>query len=138
MNLACYSIKSLFEIRFFWSTIEVERHVIHSYIKVNKTFAFSKKWNIRLLDSENNLGNILSFSNFNRVRMQFHENIFACLLFFILYFGLHSPVFASTCENYWLDQYQDVLPSINDRPDFPAQLTDAFQVKQRFWGIHHL
>ena len=64
--------------------------------------------------------------------MKLYTNIFACLFSCILYAGLNSPVFASTCENYWLDQYQDVLPSINDRPDFPAQLTDAFQVMYHF------
>ena len=33
------------------------------------------------------------------------------------------------CENYWLEQYEDVLPTINNRPDFPDSLTDGFQVK---------
>ena len=99
------------------------------YLKVNTKF---KSRNIRLLDSENNLDNILSFNNFKSVTMQFYANFIVSLFCCILYAGLHSPVFASTCENYWLDQYQDVLPSINDRPDFPAQLTDAFQVMYRF------
>ena len=101
-------------------------------MKVNKKFTNSKSRNIRLLDSENNLDNILSLNNFKSVTMQFYANFIASIFSCILYAGLHSSVFASSCENYWLDQYQDVLPSINDRPDFPAQLTDAFQVKQRF------
>ena len=32
------------------------------------------------------------------------------------------------CNNYWLDRYEDVLPSINNRPEFPESITDAFEV----------
>ena len=69
--------------------------------------------------------------------MQFYASFIASLFSCILCAELLSPVFASTCENYWLDQYQDVLPSINDRPDFPAQLTDAFQVMNPFRNTNH-
>ena len=58
--------------------------------------------------------------------MNLYTNVF--IYAFALTIGQHCHALASYCENYWLDQYQDVLPSINDRPDFPAQLTDAFQV----------
>ena len=61
--------------------------------------------------------------------MRFYIKTFIYFFVSFLCSGLHYQVSASTCENYWLDQYEDVLPSINDRPDFPAQLTDAFQVK---------
>ena len=32
------------------------------------------------------------------------------------------------CNNYWLDRYEDVLPSVNNRPEFPESITDAFEV----------
>ena len=35
---------------------------------------------------------------------------------------------SADCENYWLDQYEDVLPTINNRPEFPDSITDAFEV----------
>ena len=39
------------------------------------------------------------------------------------------------CENFWLNQYLDVLPTINNRPEFPDALTNAFQVKH-VWSSH--
>ena len=35
---------------------------------------------------------------------------------------------STECSNYWLDQYEDVLPTINNRPEFPDSITDAFEV----------
>ena len=35
---------------------------------------------------------------------------------------------SADCDNYWLDQYEDVLPTINNRPEFPDSITDAFEV----------
>ena len=35
---------------------------------------------------------------------------------------------STECNNYWLDQYEDVLPTINNRPEFPDSITDAFEV----------
>ena len=40
-----------------------------------------------------------------------------------------SRLVLAECENYWLEQYVDVLPTINNRPEFPDALTDGFQVK---------
>lgn len=36
------------------------------------------------------------------------------------------------CDNWWLeDQYGDIVSTINNRPNFPAALTEAFQVCER-------
>ena len=32
------------------------------------------------------------------------------------------------CDHFWLDRYEDVLPTINNRPEFPDPLTREFQV----------
>ena len=56
--------------------------------------------------------------------------LYKIFLYFTVYFfvpGTDHQVTAK-CYNYWLDQYEDILPTINNRPDFPSQLTDAFQV----------
>ena len=62
------------------------------------------------------------------VIMSVYVKIFVHFFMSFLCSVQYHQVSASKCENYWLDQYEDVLPSINDRPDFPAQLTEVFQV----------
>ena len=35
----------------------------------------------------------------------------------------------ATCDSWWLEEhYGDILPTINNRPGFPAAVTESFQV----------
>jgi len=51
---------------------------------------------------------------------------FSFLIVFLHVSGSSNKVSAD-CESYWLSQYEDVLPSINSRPNFPAALEREFQ-----------
>ena len=42
---------------------------------------------------------------------------------------LSSNLVDAKCDHFWLDRYEDVLPTINNRPEFPDPLTREFQVK---------
>ena len=41
---------------------------------------------------------------------------------------LSSNLVDAKCDHFWLDRYEDVLPTINNRPEFPDPLTREFQV----------
>ena len=57
----------------------------------------------------------------------FFQNLAVIAVIFVILEGITENVSAE-CNNYWLDQYEDVLPSINSRPEFPDSIVDAFQV----------
>ena len=59
------------------------------------------------------------------------NNFIKFLAYFIVLFHVSNPLngVSADCENYWLSQYEDVLPSINSRPNFPVALERAFQVQ---------
>ena len=49
-------------------------------------------------------------------------------IIFIIFIMERLTDVSTECNNYWLDQYEDVLPTINNRPEFPDSITDAFEV----------
>ena len=51
-------------------------------------------------------------------------------VFLVAYFyvAVFSKPALADCDHWWLDQYKDVLPSINNRPEFPVKLSNAFEV----------
>ena len=59
------------------------------------------------------------------------SNFVPFLLGLMVFFGTSrsGDQVLADCENFWLNQYLDVLPTINNRPEFPDALTDGFQVK---------
>ena len=56
-----------------------------------------------------------------------------CSLFVVchilIFTTLCSNLVDAKCDHFWLDRYEDVLPTINNRPEFPDPLTREFQVK---------
>ena len=57
--------------------------------------------------------------------------IFKCLVLWF-YAAAYFCHVSAKCDNKWLEQYESVLKTINNRPGFPAPLTKEFKVKHLY------